>query len=61
MSGIEFPIEALAALGQMKSLFFLTDRTIANFVGGGRLAAIRYDRDLDILTFVGEEVGEDEA
>lgn len=59
--GIVFPIDGLAAFGHVKSLFYLTDKTAVNFVGGGRLAAIRYDRDLDILTFVGEEQKEGEA
>lgn len=56
MSGIVFPIEGLEAFGHLKSLFYLTDKTIARFVGGGSLTAIRYDRQLDILIFVGEEV-----
>lgn len=55
MSGIVFPIKALSVIGQVPELFFCTERAAVNFVGGGRLTAIRYDRDLDILTFVGEE------
>lgn len=55
MSGIVFPIKGLSAIGQMQELFFCTEKTAVNFVGGGRLTAIRYDRQLDILTFVGEE------
>ena len=62
MSGIVFPIEGLEVFGHLKGLFYLTDKTVARFVGGGRLTAIRYDRQLDILTFVGEEPEkEDEA
>ncbi len=54
-NGIVFPIKGLSAIGQLQELFFCTENTAVNFVGGGRLVAIRYDRALDILNFVGEE------
>lgn len=60
-NGIVFPIKGLSAIGQLQELFFCTEKTAVNFVGSGRLRCIRYDRDLDILTFVGEELEEGEA
>lgn len=55
-NGIVFPIKGLSAIGQLQELFFCTEKTAVNFVGSGRLRTIRYDRQLDILTFVGEDV-----
>lgn len=55
-NGIVFHIKGLSAIGQLQAVFFCTEKTAVNFVGSGRLVAIRYDRKLDILTFVGEEL-----